>query len=190
MKIIDFINDFKEKKIANTKINDHAVSDYLKKTLEIKTYIPFKTKRKVVEMVVEKDISNVDGIKKHDNIGGYITFITAMLKIHTCLEFSNDVVEDYDLLAESKLLPQIVAEFKESYDEFDALVKTAVASELEDNNVNVLIGHFLDSILKKFEGVGEMFKGALGDLDLQDLLGADIKQEDLAMLSGFLNKLK
>ena len=38
MTIKEFINDFKSKKIMNTKIDTDAVSKYLKKELEIKTY--------------------------------------------------------------------------------------------------------------------------------------------------------
>ena len=55
MKVIDFVTEFKEKKIANTKINENAVSNYLKEHLEIKTYLPFRLKRQIVEMVVTQN---------------------------------------------------------------------------------------------------------------------------------------
>ena len=41
MTISEFIKNFTDKKIVNSKINEHAVSDYLNKELEIKKYIPF-----------------------------------------------------------------------------------------------------------------------------------------------------
>ena len=188
MNILEFVNKIKEDKVENTKLAPEAVSTYLKKELEIKSYIPFRTKREIAEMVVKKNTTEVDGIKKNDAIDQYISFVVAMITAHTSLEFGEDPVADYDLLAESGLLPQIIAEFKESYDECDILLKMALAMELEDNNMNVLVSRFLNNILQKLDIVGEVLKEKLGDFDLKNILGADFKQEDLAKLSGFLDK--
>ena len=180
----NFIKEFKEKKIVNSKINDHAVSDFLKEKLEIKTYIPFRTKREIVEMVVKQNITEVNGIKKHDSINGYVSFVVAMISMHTALEFSEDPIADYDLLAESGLLPQIITEFKESYDECQVLLNLCIQNELEDNNINVIVAKFLYGILDRLDGVGEMLKS----IDLKDILGANFNEEDLAKLSSLLNK--
>lgn len=186
MKISDVISNFKDKKVQNTKINDHAVSDYLKNTLEIKTYLPFIKKRAIAEMVVSQNIEEVDGFKKHDAINSYITFVVAMLTAYTNLEF-DDPVEDYDLLAESGLLPLIIKEFEAEYNECDILLKMALASELEDNNLEAVVNRFLNEILNRLDGVGEMLKGTFGDLNIQDILGNSFKEEDLAKLKGFLD---
>jgi hypothetical protein len=188
MIISEFIDNFNNKKIVNTKINEHAVSDYLREVLEIKTYIPFREKRAVVEMVVAQNITEEDGIKRSDSINQYVSFVTAMITLHTNLEFSEDPVTDYDLLAESGLLPQIIAEFKTSYDECDILLKMALTMELEDNNINVLVGKFLNGILQRIDGVGGLIKDKLGDLNLKDILGQDIKPEDIAKLQGLLDR--
>ena len=188
MKVQNFIDNFKEKKIMNTKIAPDAVSEYLKKELEIKTYIPFRTKRQIVEMVVSQNTDWVDGIKKHDSINAYIGFVVAMISAHTSLQFSDDPVVDYDLLAENGLLPQIIAEFKESYDECDILLKMALAMELEDNNINVLFGKFLNSILQRVDSIVELAKNTFGNIDIKDVLGKVFKEEDLAELKGFLDK--
>lgn len=190
MKINEFVENFKAARVQNTKINPNAVSEWIREKVEIKTYIPFRQKREIAEMVVGQNIEVVDGIKKYDNINAYVGFVVAMISAHTNLEWGSDPVADYDLLAESGLLPQIIAEFQESHEEISAIMKMVLAMELEDNNVNVLIGHFLDGILKKLSGVGEVFKGALGDFNIQDILGGKIKEEDLTKLSGMINKLK
>jgi hypothetical protein len=185
----EFVKEFKEKKIFNSKLNEHAISDYLKEKLAIKTYIPFRLKREIAEIVVSQNTEWVDGIKKHDSVNAYVSFIVASLTAHTNLEFSDDPVADYDLLAESGLLPLIIAEFESSYSECDIILKMVLAMELEDNNINALVGKFLNGILEKLDVVGDVLKDKLGNFDLKDILGADFKQEDLAKLSGFLNKL-
>ena len=190
MLVNEFVKAVAEKKVSNTKLNDHAVSDYLRSELGIKSYVPFREKRKIAEMIVEKNIKEVDGVKKYDSIDGYMALVVASIATHTNLQFSDDPVADYDLLAESKLLPQIIMEFQESHNEIDTLLKMMVDAELEDNNIEALVGRFLDKILKKIDGFGDVLKDNFGDLNLQDVFGADFNEEDLAKLSGFLDKLK
>lgn len=188
MKIVEFIENFKNANVQNTKLSPNAVSEYLRKTLEIKTYIPFRLKRQIVETVVAQNTEWEDGIKRNDAINQYLSFVVAMIGLHTDLEFDEDSVEDYDLLAESGLLPQIIAEFQESYNECDILLKMALAMELEDNKLEVVVNRFLNEILQKLDGVGEILKGSLGDLSIKDVLGNNFKQEDLTKLKGFLDK--
>ena len=190
MKINEFIEKYKNAKVQNTKVNPNAVSEYLQKELEIKSYVPFRDKRKIAEMIVAQNIAEKDGIKKYDSINAYIGLVVATISTHTNLEFSADPVADYDLLAESGLLPKIISEFQQDYNECDVILKMALAMELEDNNVNVLVGHFLDGILKRFESVSEVLNEKFKDFDLKDVLGADFNHEDLAKLSGLINKLK
>lgn len=190
MLVQDFIKTFMEKKVVNSKINDHAVSDYLKKELEIKTYIPFLQKKQIAEMIASTYTEEVDGVKKHDSIRAYVGFIVASLSAHTNLEFSKNVFDDYDALAESGLLPQIVAEFQESHNEIDILLKMAISAGLEDNNINALVGRFLNKLSSKIEVVGDAIINKLENLDPSALLGADITKEDLAKISSFVDKLK
>ena len=187
MKVIEFVQKFQQDKIQNTKINPNAVSEYLKNVLEIKTYISFNQKRQAIEVIVKKNIVEVNGVKKNDSINQYLSFVVTTILLHTNLEFSEDVVSDYDALAENGLLPQIIDEFRESYNECDVLLKMALADELEDNNVNMVFGRFLNSILEKLDAAGASIKSAIDGVDLTSLLQDSIKQEDLKKLSDFLN---
>ena len=180
MKISEFCDAYKAKRFMNTKQGVDEKSEWLRNELEIKSYIPFREKRRIAEMIVEQNISIEDGIKKYDDIGSYVSLVVASIMAHTNLQFEQeDPVADYDLLAESGLLPQIIAEFQGSHEEIGILLKMAVASELEANNTNVIIGHFLDGVLKMLE-----------NLDLTKIFGAKIKEEDVAKLIGFLDKIK
>ncbi|MEE1084296.1 MAG: hypothetical protein UH850_11285 [Paludibacteraceae bacterium] len=182
MTIKEFVDAYQSKRFMNTKTGTDERSEYIRNELAIKTYIPFREKRQIAEMIVAQNISEVDGIKKYDDIGSYVSLVVASIAAHTTLEFSADPIADYDLLAESGLLTQIIAEFQGSHEEIGILLKMAIAAELEDNNTNVIIGHFLDSILKKLDGVSDAMKEKIEKLD--------IKKEDLAKLKGFLNRLK
>jgi hypothetical protein len=186
MTIREFIEKYKSSKVQNSKANPNAVSEYLRKELEIKTYIPFKTKRQIAEMIVAQYTKEVDGIKKHDSISAYVGFVAASIAVHTNLQFGEDPIEDYDLLAESGLLPQIIAGFQESYNETDILLKMALASELEDNNINVSVGHVLNKVSNALDVISNKIK----DLNLETLLGSDVKKENLAKLNSFLNIIK
>lgn len=182
--IKEFCEAYKAKNFMNTKQGVEEKIEWIRKELKVKEYIPFNTKREIAEMAVEQNIEVVDGIKKYKSIDAYIGFIMASIVAHTNLKCSSDPISDYDLLAEGGLLPQIVSMFQESHNEIDILLKMHLAAELEDNNTNVLIGHFLDAILKKVEGLSGILNGALGDLDLKEIFN----EENIANIVGFLNK--
>jgi hypothetical protein len=186
MTINELIKNFQSKKIMNSKANPNAVSEYIAKELAIKKYIPFIEKRKIAEMIVHQNIQEVDGIKKYDSINGYLGLMVASISAHTNLEWGADPISEYDLLAESGLLPYIIMEFQVSHEEIDLLRKMALEMELEDNCTNALVGRFLNKISALLDVVQDQLKG----FDLQSIFGADIKKEDLAKLIGLLDKIK
>ena len=182
--IREFVDAYKAKNFMNTAQGLKAKTEWLRGELEIKTYIPFMEKRKIAEMVVDKNIKVVDSIKKYDSIGAYIGFVVASIMAHTTLKFSENPIADYDLLAESGLLSQIVTEFQESHNEIDILLKMALASELEDNQTSALIGRFLDNVLKKLDGATGALNGFIGNLNVEEMFN----DENIAKIVGFLNK--
>ena len=190
MTIQEFIENYKTKKFINTKQGVDEKSEYLRKELGIRTYIPFKEKREIAEMIVAQNIKEINGVKKYDSINGYVSFIVASIIAHTSLSFSEDPVADYDLLAESGLLMEIISEFKGSHDEIEIILKMALEMALEDNDMRILIGRFLDQIIGMLSGVSSVFEDKLEGFDFKDILGRNFKEEDLAKLSGLLNKIK
>ena len=188
MKCVEFVEKFKKERIANTKTDNTVVSNFIKKELEVREYVPFKEKRAIVELLVMKNIEWVDGAKKHDSISGYVSFIAAVLVAHTNLELSDDPITDYDMLSENHLLTPIIETFQESYNEFDVLFKMALAQELEDNNVNMTFARFLNSILERLDGIGEVLKSTIGNVDINSILGEQFNTEDTAKLISFLDK--
>lgn len=189
MKVLDFIENFKNDKVINTQIKPNAISDYLKEKLEIKEYIPFDDKKKIAEMIIEKNITEENGIKKINSAGQFVSFIVAMLVAHTNLEINTEnPIEDYDLICEAGLLESIVAEFQKDYAECEAILKMTVADTLVDNNLNAVVARFLDGVLDKLDGVSEGLKNTIENIDINNLLGGKFDTEDLAKLKGFLDR--
>ena len=189
MNVKTFVDAYKAKNFMNTKQGVEERIEWIKKELDVKEYVPFMEKRKAAEQVVSQNITEVDGIKKYDSISGYIDLVVTSIKLHTNLTF-DDSIEDYDLLAESGLLPHIMAQFQSSHDELGTILKMAISMELENNNTNALVGRFLNKISGVLDGVLEVAKDKFGNFDMRDVFGADIKEEDLTKLIGLLDKIK
>lgn len=186
MLVKDFIKGFKDNKIQNTQIKPNAVEEYIKSVLEIKSYIPFREKRAAVEVIVRKNVAYDGGIKKIDSINQYVSFVVAMLHMYTSLEISDDPVADYDALCEAGLLEAVIETFHKDYSECDILLKMAVASELEDNNISAIIGRFLDDILDKID---VFMDGASITGVLKSIYGDKIKDVDITKVISFIDNL-
>ena len=189
MTIKEFVTNYNVRKFMNTKQGDAEKIEWLRKELNVKNYVSFADKRKIAEMIVAQNITEIDGIKKYDSITGYISLIVASIMAHTTLTFE-DPIADYDLLAESGLLPQIIAQFQSSHDEIDLLRKMVLDMEMEDNSTNALVGRFLNKISMLLDDVLEIVEDKFGNLNLSDILGGQFKEEDLTKLIGFLDKIK
>ena len=189
MKVVEFIELYKNSKVQNTKMAPDAVEQFLKKTLDVKEYVPFKKKEEIVKTIIEYNLEENNGIKKIDSINQYLSFISAMLVSHTNLEIE-DPADDYDLLAEYGLVEQIVSLFAKDYKEFETLLKMAVADELEDNNLSVVVNKFLNSVSDKFDDIVALVANVADGFDASKLFGKEIKKEDLGKLVSLLDKLK
>lgn len=185
----DFCNEFVEKRIENTKYQPDAIEAFIEEKLDITTYLPFRKKREIVKMLVDKVVTEEDGIKKVDSIAQFLAFIVAMVASHTTLAFSDKPEEDYDALSKCGVLEHILAMFSKDFSECEALFKAALADELADNNLNVIVGKFLNGVLDKLDGVGDMLKGFTENLDLSKLLGTNINEEEKAKLLSLIDRL-
>jgi hypothetical protein len=190
MTIKEFCEAYKAKRFMMTQNGVNEKSEWVRKELDIKPYIPFREKRQIAEMIVAKNIKEVDGVKRYNSIDGYVSLIISSLAAHTSLQFGDDPVADYDMLAENNVLMDILAEFDGSHKEIEILLNMALDMEMEDNDIGVMIGRFLNKISGMLDNVGGVLKDKLDSFDLSNVLGVDFKEEDLAKLSGFLDKLK
>lgn len=190
MTVVEFIELYKNTKVQNTKMVPDAIEQFLRKTLEVKEYVPFKKKEEIVKTVIAYNLEEDNSIKHIDSINQYLSFVCAMLVSHTNLEIGEVPADDYDLLAEHGLIDQIVALFAKDYKECDVLLKMAIADELEDNNLSIVVGKFLNGVLDKADDIIALVANVAEGFDLSKLVGEEINKENLGKLFGLLDKLK
>lgn len=188
MLVKDFIEDFKAKKIVNSKVNEHAVEDYIKKTLRVKTYLPFNIKKDIINKIITANIKVVNGYKTVSSINQFLSFVTSMLIAYTDLEIE-DPYEAYDMLSESKLLQSIIDCFRSEYDACDILLKLALKDEMQTNTTPAIIAQFLDEISEKLGDFSGILKEKLSKLDINSILGdINLSDENINLIKGILNK--
>ena len=159
----------------------------LKKKLEVKEYISIKSKKNLVDDIVNECILYEDGIFKFNDIEKYICFTMRVIEAYTNLELSSDLEEEYDLLCESKLLESIINTFKKEYDDVNILLQMKCDYVLSNNTLAAQVGRFFDGILEKLDIVTDAFANKVDGFDFNNL---PINSEDINKLMQFINKQK
>lgn len=190
MKILEFVEKFKEDKVVNTPIKPDAVSEYLKEKLEVKDYIPFVEKQSIAQVVLETCANMKDGVIAIDSIQKYIIFTIMVLSTYTNLEFdeSNDL-DAYDALCsyqigDGTLLDEIVKTFEKEYVRCNDILNMMTADLMAENNIEKQVGKFLSGISEKINDLGDSLIDKLGDFNM------DLNQLDIDKLSDIISKIK
>lgn len=154
MKVLDFISNFKEKKVINTKFEPDAVSKYIKKELEVRDYVPFAEKRELCERVLNAcNTMDDSGLVKVDSVTRYLIFTLSIISAYTNLEFSSgedtefDSLDEYDMLCQANLLDLILEVIGEEYTTCNNILNMMMADVITNNNtVESVLGHTLGKI--------------------------------------------
>ena len=170
IRVKDFVNEVKAKKVKNTQYNPHEVEDFIREQLNIKTYVPFAEKRELCKTVLDASCTRNGGIVEVDSVSRYILFTIAIISKYTNLEFSsgeNDSINEYDILCQNDLLNPILGVIGNEYAVCNNILNMMMA-DIDANNNNVVM------VLNK------AIMGLLGILDdLKDVLADKIEQLNL-----------
>lgn len=188
MKIKEFISEFKDKKIQNTKLNENAVFDYIKNTLEVKDYLPFAEKRELCETVLEASCTKNGAIIEIDSVSRYILFTITMLTKYTNLIFENtddeDAIDQYDLLCQSGLLNPILGVIGGEYESCNNILNMMMADiDANNNNVAVVFDKALQQVLGSVDKLVDALANKVESLEL------DLSQIDIDKIMGVINKI-
>lgn len=138
MEIKEFIELYKaNKKDAIQKIN-------------VKTYLPFLTKKLVIESLVKDLLFDNNGVYEYNAMDKYFTYTLAAITVYTDLEFSTDdegYYAEYDELVQSGAFGEILEIVGDDYKVFYQFFETTFHTELEQkNSVSLQAGRVLSSL--------------------------------------------
>ena len=191
MKITEFIQEFKDERIQNSKVNPNAVSEYIKKVLEVKDYIPFIEKQSVAQIVLESRAHISDGIITIDSVQKYIIFTITVLATYTNLEFNGDEtdLDAYDLLCaytvgDETLLDAIIKTFEKEYSRCNDILNMMTVDLMAENNIEKQVGKFLSGLSKNIENLGDLFINNMSNIP------ESLSQLDIDKLADVISKIK
>ena len=141
----------------------------LKKKLDVKVYMSIKSKKDLVNAIVNECVLYEDGVFKFNDIDKYICFTMRTIEAYTNIELSEDLENDYDLLCESKLLDSIINTFKKEYDDVSILLQMKCDYVLSRNTTEVQLGRFLDGISEKLDVFIAALSNKINDFDINNL---------------------
>jgi hypothetical protein len=190
MKVIEFIENFKAKKVMNTQITPNAVGEYLKKELEVKTYVPFAEKRELCEKVLNACNTKKGGLVKVDSVSRYIIFTLSIIAKYTNIEFSSgkdaefDSLDEYDMLCENYLLNPILEVIGEEYVTCNNILNMMMADiEANNNTVEAVLEHNLSKIVGSVDNITDALVEKIEELNV------DLSQIDIDKYKGLLELL-
>lgn len=189
MKVQEFIETFKVKKIMDSKINEHAVADYLKETLDVKEYLPFAEKRELCAKVLNA-CNKIDsnGLVKVDSVSRYIIFTVSILSAYTNLEFSSgedeiDSIDEYDMLCQSGLFDPILEVIGNEYAVCNNILNMMMDDIVANNNtVENVVSHTLNKLSKSIDGFIDTLSDKVDELNL------DLNQIDIDKYKGLIEQ--
>ena len=189
MTIEEFVNEFKSKKIINTKLDPEAVSNYIRKELEVKDYVPFAEKRDLCANVLNAcNTKDSNGLVKVDSVSRYILFTIAIISKYTTLEFSSgkddeelDSLDEYDMLCQANLLDPILEVIGAEYVTCNNILNMMMSDVVANNNtIESVVGHTLGKISKSVDGLLGALTEKVEDMEL------DLSQIDINKYKGLI----
>lgn len=182
MKVQEFIDYMK--KNTNRTMKEDQIAALVKRALEVKSYLSIKRKKELVEKIVNSSIIYESGVFKFDNIQKYICFTMYILEAYTNLELSEDIEDDFDALAESKMMPILVCIIQQEYDDLNLLLEMQCDYILADNTIEAQVGRLMDALIYHVGKFGDGLEEYVKNFDISKFVqNKDQLMELLAQLN-------
>lgn len=186
MKVVEFINKYKESKVQNTKMVPDAVEQFLKKTLEVKEYVSFEEKKAMCESVLEASCTKNGSFIEMDSVSRYLLFTIAILSKYTNLEFGKDEdldpIDEYDLICKNGLLNELFATMSGEYASCNNILNMMMGDiEANNNNLVAVFNQATQKILSIVDELGDTLKNKVEALNL------DLSQIDIDKYKGLID---
>lgn len=184
MKILEFIQVVNNNKAKlYNKADKNALQNFIKQTLNIKSYISIKKKKQLVEDIVSETIIYENGLLKFNGIDQYIVYAMKCIEAYTDLELSDDIENDYDELSKVGLLEPITSTFAEEYKTVLTLLQMQCDYILMDNSISSKVGVFLTSVSSIIDKLANSLSNSVDNFDISKL---NIDKKDIEKITEFL----
>lgn len=184
MKVNEFIQKVNENKTKlYNKADKNALSNFIKQTLNVKSYVPIIDKHHLANRVLDACTFEENGVIKTDSFQKYFLFTIGALKMYTDLEFDEEgnIYEEYDELCSNGLLDAILDTFEEDYGRANAILNMLYADMIENNNsIANLIGTTMSKLSTGADGLIHSLSEKIADIN------TNINNEDITKLQSFL----
>lgn len=167
-----------------SKTNANAMSDFIKKTLEVKDYLPLQEKKDLISKIIDSSIIYENSMYKFDEIDKYVHLVMLSIAVYTNIELSDDIENDYDELCRSGLLTMIVDSFKDEYKSVMMLLDMQCNYILADNAIGAKIGAFIEGLSKNINSLADVLKTKVENMNF------DMSDMDLNNIQSLLEKFK
>lgn len=184
MKILEFIQAVNNNKAKlYNKADKNALQNFIKQTLNIKSYISIKEKKQLVEDIVSETIIYENGLLKFNGIDQYIVYAMKCIEAYTDLELSDDIENDYDELSKVGLLEPITSTFAEEYKTVLTLLQMQCDYILMDNSISSKVGVFLTRLSSIIDKLANSLTNSVDNFDISKL---NIDKKDIEKITEFL----
>lgn len=184
MKILEFIQVVNNNKAKlYNKADKNALQNFIKQTLNIKSYISIKEKKQLVEDIVSETIIYENGLLKFNGIDQYIVYAMKCIEAYTDLELSDDIENDYDELSKVGLLEPITSTFSEEYKTVLTLLQMQCDYILMDNSISSKVGVFLTRMSSIIDKLANSLTNSVDNFDISKL---NIDKKDIEKITEFL----
>lgn len=184
MKILEFIQVVNNNKAKlYNKADKNALQNFIKQTLNIKSYISIKEKKQLVEDIVSETIIYENGLLKFNGIDQYIVYAMKCIEAYTDLELSNDIEDDYDELSKVGLLEPITSTFAEEYKTVLTLLQMQCDYILMDNSISSKVSVFLTRLSSIIDKLANSLTNSVDNFDISKL---NIDKKDIEKITEFL----
>lgn len=185
MKIKEFVEIMEANKSKiYSKTDANAMSNFIKKTLEVKEYLPLQEKKDLISKIIDTSIIYENSMYKFDEIDKYVHLVMFSIAAYTNVELSDDVENDYDELCKNGLLDTVVDTFRGEYQSVMMLLNMQCNYILEDNAFGAKLGAFVEGLSKNIDSLVGVLKTKVESMDF------DISNLDLNNIQSLLEKFK
>lgn len=184
MKTNEFVQKVNENKTKlYNKADKNALSNFIKQTLNVKSYLSIKEKKELIEDIVSETIIYENGLLKFNGVDQYIVYTMKCIEAYTDLELSDDIDDDYDELSKARLLEVITSTFEEEYQIVLTLLQMQCDYILMDNSITSKVGIFLTHLSSTIDKLSDSVK----DFDINKL---NIDKEDIEKIAELLQTVR